>query len=142
MAGCVGTLGEESRVLPWCLLQEGDKQSHTEALELVSALIHFGQSRLRNSYSFSIAVENACLWTPVFCGGVTPAPPGGRTLANQWLSPRQSHTLNRGRSWEITKAMSRVVQMLGAGSLFLACHQGGPLRFCSENKGAKGLGGA
>lgn len=57
MAGCVGTLGEESRVLPWCLLQEGDMQSHTEAPELVFALIHFGQSRSRNSFSFSIAME-------------------------------------------------------------------------------------
>lgn len=35
--------------------QEGDKESHTEVLELVSVLFHSGQ--LRNSYHYSIAME-------------------------------------------------------------------------------------
>lgn len=35
--------------------QEGDTESHTEVLELVSLLFHSGQ--LRNSYHFSIAKE-------------------------------------------------------------------------------------
>lgn len=35
--------------------QEGDTESHTEVLELVSLLFHSGQ--LRNSYHFSIAME-------------------------------------------------------------------------------------
>ena len=42
-------------------------------------------------------------------------------------------------------ALSRapsIIQMLGTRSLFLARHPKGPLRFCSEDKGAKGLRGA
>lgn len=112
-------------VLSWCLLH------HTEPLELQSALLHSGQPRPRNSYSSSIAIEPAA--------------------ENGCPSLLQSHTPDRGSSWVRTRMlkaisrppeMFRVMQLLGARSLFLAHHSKGPLGLGSVNKGAKGLGGA
>lgn len=99
-------------------------QFHTEASELVSALIH-GSVKTQKLLQFQHShgdTGNGCLWTPVFCRGGAPVPPRGRTPVDKWLSPHQSHTL-----WVITKvhdavsrllAMSGVMQMSGAGSLF------------------------